>query len=524
MRYILKGVSQAQLHRIFKAQMSLFGGNTRPEKVLVRGKNKSYYAIRHKKKTETPTLFDARDNEATSPSVPSGSLLARKTIPDKNTREFGRAKATRDALEQAHSKASKLLGAFLDSHPKGAMNLVPEHVKQMPEYKRLRASQQDKFRQLQEFNAGFVKRFKEELKKDRQAAKQGASAANDDEGSEVLYDVKGEEGTSAIVIKHQDGTFAAILRDDDAQKTVSINKYPTLEGAKNYADTIKPTKSGSSSTKPHEMTSDEYEAYAAKLPEFGDTVITPDGKLGTMRGGRMGSERVEVEDVKGNRTYATIGELQVLNARKKQHSRHHNAADTWLEKVSKEVARLEEENAGLFLKRGITKRFRRAVEEGTLTQSRFDEMVKEGKLLSEEGLSRAAAVEKQIDEVRESPIEIPKNSLHESLVQRALNAGGKVPAHVLAEYPGLRKEERKSSEKPKSLTDEEVNGVEIISNAEENRLQLKFDGKPPEKVREYLKSRGFRWAPSKGAWQRHLSPAAEYAGKEAAKMMGEVNR
>lgn len=42
-------------------------------------------------------------------------------------------------------------------------------------------------------------------------------------------------------------------------------------------------------------------------------------------------------------------------------------------------------------------------------------------------------------------------------------------------------------------------------NRADNRLQLFFDGKPDAAVRAELKSCGFRWAPSVGAWQRQLN-------------------
>jgi hypothetical protein len=48
-------------------------------------------------------------------------------------------------------------------------------------------------------------------------------------------------------------------------------------------------------------------------------------------------------------------------------------------------------------------------------------------------------------------------------------------------------------------------GLEIIENKDENRLQLIFDGKPSPEIRQWLKGRGFRWAPSQGAWQRQLN-------------------
>ena len=48
-------------------------------------------------------------------------------------------------------------------------------------------------------------------------------------------------------------------------------------------------------------------------------------------------------------------------------------------------------------------------------------------------------------------------------------------------------------------------------NKGENRLQLFFDEKPDEEQRRELKSGGFRWAPSQGAWQRQLTKNAIYA-------------
>ncbi len=55
-----------------------------------------------------------------------------------------------------------------------------------------------------------------------------------------------------------------------------------------------------------------------------------------------------------------------------------------------------------------------------------------------------------------------------------------------------------------------VNGtpVTVSENRDENRLQLFFNGKPPTEVRATLKSNGFRWAPSQGAWQRQLNDNA----------------
>jgi len=58
-----------------------------------------------------------------------------------------------------------------------------------------------------------------------------------------------------------------------------------------------------------------------------------------------------------------------------------------------------------------------------------------------------------------------------------------------------------------------INGdtAQVVRNKEDMRLQLLFDGKPDEATRSTLKSNGFRWAPSQGAWQRLLNSNAEYA-------------
>lgn len=61
-----------------------------------------------------------------------------------------------------------------------------------------------------------------------------------------------------------------------------------------------------------------------------------------------------------------------------------------------------------------------------------------------------------------------------------------------------------------------INGVRIVENVEANRLQMFFPGKPSEEVRSQLKSRGFRWSPSEGAWQRQLSNGAAWIAAQVA--------
>lgn len=61
-----------------------------------------------------------------------------------------------------------------------------------------------------------------------------------------------------------------------------------------------------------------------------------------------------------------------------------------------------------------------------------------------------------------------------------------------------------------------VNGIEIIDNIEINRVQIIFPGKPDADIRAKLKSNGFKWAPSQGAWQNYRSERALRIAQEVA--------
>jgi hypothetical protein len=53
-----------------------------------------------------------------------------------------------------------------------------------------------------------------------------------------------------------------------------------------------------------------------------------------------------------------------------------------------------------------------------------------------------------------------------------------------------------------------------------NRVKVTFAGKPSEATRSYMKSNGFRWAPSEGVWQRNTSATAWQHARAAAAMEG----
>jgi len=66
-------------------------------------------------------------------------------------------------------------------------------------------------------------------------------------------------------------------------------------------------------------------------------------------------------------------------------------------------------------------------------------------------------------------------------------------------------------------TEKEVNGVKIVDNVFENRLQLFFPSIPTVETRTKLKRSGFHWSPSVGCWQRQRSNAASYQAEEIIK-------
>lgn len=101
------------------------------------------------------------------------------------------------------------------------------------------------------------------------------------------------------------------------------------------------------------------------------------------------------------------------------------------------------------------------------------------------------------------------------------------PAYLLSNNSAniRRLEERIKSlqaTKSKGTQESENQFFKVVENTENMRLQLFFEGKPEPEVREVLKSNGFKWAPSQGAWQRQLTPNAKYALKSVIKKLEDM--
>lgn len=81
-------------------------------------------------------------------------------------------------------------------------------------------------------------------------------------------------------------------------------------------------------------------------------------------------------------------------------------------------------------------------------------------------------------------------------------------AKIKATKERIEQIEKRKATTPKDIT---INGVRVLENTEEMRLQLFFDGKPAVTMIATLKSHGFKWSPSNMAWQRQLTNNAIYS-------------
>lgn len=74
--------------------------------------------------------------------------------------------------------------------------------------------------------------------------------------------------------------------------------------------------------------------------------------------------------------------------------------------------------------------------------------------------------------------------------------------------------EKEAQRAAQSVEPVKGDGYRLVENAELGRVQFIFDGKPDEETRAVLKDRGFRWAPSQGAWQRMLNDNGRWAAQK----------
>lgn len=76
--------------------------------------------------------------------------------------------------------------------------------------------------------------------------------------------------------------------------------------------------------------------------------------------------------------------------------------------------------------------------------------------------------------------------------------------------------------KERGSSEQEYKTFKVIENTEAMRYQIIFDGKPDAEIRTLLKSNGFKWAPSQGAWQRQITSNGKWALKKVVEKLKEM--
>jgi hypothetical protein len=88
------------------------------------------------------------------------------------------------------------------------------------------------------------------------------------------------------------------------------------------------------------------------------------------------------------------------------------------------------------------------------------------------------------------------------------------PAYLLPNINAMIKSTRQrisdlqNHRESKRFHDFEFSGGRVVANYDIDRLQILFDSKPDEEVRQKLHSNAFRWSSKETAWQRQLTANA----------------
>ena len=69
----------------------------------------------------------------------------------------------------------------------------------------------------------------------------------------------------------------------------------------------------------------------------------------------------------------------------------------------------------------------------------------------------------------------------------------------------------------------QVDGLQVVEDAEDMRIRIIFDNIPDEETRTLLKNYGFKWSPKNSAWQRQLTANGIYATKTVLEKLKEKN-
>ena len=148
-----------------------------------------------------------------------------------------------------------------------------------------------------------------------------------------------------------------------------------------------------------------------------------------------------------------------------------------------------------------------------------------------EGLKRSQEIMKFVNKIvrdkkktREEKIKaIQENGLSENQAEKILTSGyvGFASYSLTNNNAKIHRVEdqlkRAIALRETETTEETINGIRVVRNTEENRLQLFFPDKPDKETRSKLRHNGFRFAYSNECWQSYLNNRQIYRAKELLK-------
>ncbi len=211
-----------------------------------------------------------------------------------------------------------------------------------------------------------------------------------------------------------------------------------------------------------------------------------------------------------------------VRKKEKQNSRREKLQKTWeyLQNYANKINNL------LILEHPILSKNENAVE---MLQNKIDQLEQEKELMKD--INKYYRKNKTIEGYGK---EIPKELLEHInfMIKNNLDSYGLFSTtNTNAEIRRLKSRlEKLKKFKEQGTTNNQVSDADgneifkVVKNSEIMRLQLFFDEKPSEKVRDILKSNGFRWSPYHSAWQRQLTNNAIYHLKIVTEKIKEIEQ
>ncbi len=147
--------------------------------------------------------------------------------------------------------------------------------------------------------------------------------------------------------------------------------------------------------------------------------------------------------------------------------------------------------------------------------------------VTHESMKQGNAILRRIDDPDELKTELDKLGLSPDTVSRAIaekSREGRSQFFLTNSLARIKATEDRLTalrlRKSKPTDEEIINGVRVIRNREDQRLQLVFPDKPSPTIIAMLKRHAFKWSPRNSAWQRVLTNNAIYAAREVLRAVG----